>query len=82
MASTIRATRAIVAIYCSFGKANAVINAPLNTHHVPMSQAVNPDSHHPTIPAMGLFGSVNFGFRNTYEANSVRIIPSTIFSIF
>lgn len=52
--STRSAIEAIVAIYRSFESPKSVIHAPLRTHHVPMSPALNPESAHPIRPRKGV----------------------------
>lgn len=81
VASTMRAINAIVAIYCSFGNQNAVINAHLNTPPVHINPAVNPERPHHSIPVTLFAGNLRLGFINAYEANSISIIHKTIFRI-
>gem|GEM_PF-3385968 len=51
--STNNATDAIVATYDSLVRPNNVINAHLNTHHVPINHAVNHDKAHHTLATHG-----------------------------
>jgi H+/gluconate symporter-like permease len=79
--STSKAILAIVPIYCSLGRLNTLIKAPLRTPPVPISPALNPERAPHIFPIIGVFSPDITGRIHEKTAKIINTTPKTTFKI-